>query len=113
LEAKSGVPVVAVDLGGTNTRVAIVETDGTIRERDVEPTARVDDHPGDLVALIRRVAAGDEVERAVIGKREALELLLLGLCGRREELHRHDRSSCPRPARPVGSDGHTRIARRA
>jgi glucokinase len=64
---KTTMPVVSVDLGGTNTRFAIVDPDGTIRDRDVEPTARMDEHPGNLIDLVRRVAGTADVDRAVIG----------------------------------------------
>jgi glucokinase len=67
MEGKASMPVVAVDLGGTNTRVAIVDPDGTIRDRDVEPTARMEEHPGNLIILVRRIAGEADVERAVIG----------------------------------------------
>jgi glucokinase len=67
MEGKASMPVVAVDLGGTNTRVAIVDPDGTIRDRDVEPTARMEEHPGNLIMLVRRIAGEADVERAVIG----------------------------------------------
>jgi predicted NBD/HSP70 family sugar kinase len=57
----------AVDLGGTNTRVALVAPDGTVRARDEEPTARKDQHPDELIEHIRRVADGHEVDVAVAG----------------------------------------------
>ena len=60
-------PVLAVDLGGTNTRVAVVDPAGRIVARDVEPTARMDEHPGLLVALIRRVESSADATHAVIG----------------------------------------------
>jgi glucokinase len=57
----------AVDLGGTNTRVALVAPDGTVRARDEEPTARKDQHPDELIEHIRRVANGHQVDVAVAG----------------------------------------------
>ncbi|MGH2539407.1 MAG: ROK family protein [Actinomycetota bacterium] len=57
----------AVDLGGTNTRVALVAPDGTITAHDVEPTARQDQHPDELIEHIRRVAEGSTVHHAVVG----------------------------------------------
>jgi glucokinase len=60
-------PTVSVDLGGTNTRVAIVDAAGRIEAREVEPTARMDEHPDELVGLVKRVADGSGADRAVIG----------------------------------------------
>jgi glucokinase len=67
MAGKTSIPVVSVDLGGTNTRVAIVDPDGTIHDRDVEATARMDEHPGNLIDLVRRIADTAGVDRAVIG----------------------------------------------
>src|SRR5436190_19109309 len=64
---RPSMPVVAVDLGGTNTRVAGVDPDGTIRDRDVEPTSHMDEHPGNLIRLVGRIADRGDVDRAVIG----------------------------------------------
>jgi glucokinase len=64
---KTSMAVVSVDLGGTNTRVAIVDPDGAIRDRDVEPTTWMDEHPGNLIDLIQRIADTADVDRAVIG----------------------------------------------
>lgn len=60
-------PIVAVDLGGTNTRVALVDPDGTIAAREVERTVLQDPHPDRLVALVRRVSDGGGATRAVVG----------------------------------------------
>lgn len=60
-------PIVAVDLGGTNTRVALVGPDGAVRARETEPTPVWQSHPDDLVALIKQVAQGSRAARAVIG----------------------------------------------
>ncbi|MET0801287.1 MAG: ROK family protein [Actinomycetota bacterium] len=57
----------AIDLGGTNTRVALIAPDGTITAHDVEPTARQDQHPDELIGHIRRVANGSNVHHAVVG----------------------------------------------
>jgi glucokinase len=60
-------PVISVDLGGTNTRVAVVAHDGEILDRVVEPTAREDMHPDELFALVVRVASGRGARGAVVG----------------------------------------------
>ena len=60
-------PTVSVDLGGTNTRVAIVDPAGRIITREVEPTARMDEHPEELVGLVKRVADRTGATSAVIG----------------------------------------------
>jgi glucokinase len=62
-----GGPVVSVDLGGTNTRVAIVEAEGDIAHRSIEPTARMDEHPDELIGLIKHEADGSGAASAVIG----------------------------------------------
>jgi glucokinase len=67
LEGGSEPPIVAVDLGGTNTRVALVGADGVVIERDVEATTVSDSHPDNLVALVAGVARGSGAVRAVIG----------------------------------------------
>lgn len=63
----SNTPVVAVDLGGTNMRAAVVSGEGEILTRHVDPTPREAMHPNGLVALIWEVASGSGAERAVIG----------------------------------------------
>jgi glucokinase len=60
-------PVLSVDLGGTNTRVALVAPDGKILRRETRPTAAQDDRPSGLVELTREVADGSGAERAVVG----------------------------------------------
>ena len=60
-------PVISVDLGGTNSRVAVVSPGGTILERDVKRTAREDMHPDELLALVTRVAEGRNARAAVVG----------------------------------------------
>jgi glucokinase len=59
--------VLAVDLGGTNSRVAIVSPRGEIVVHDTEPTARDDMYPEQLVDQIRGVAGRRGVTRAVVG----------------------------------------------
>src|SRR5688572_19122960 len=56
----------AVDVGGTNMRAAIVGGDGVVGERKDRPTER---SPEPLVALAREVLAGDAdtVDGAVVG----------------------------------------------
>ncbi len=59
-------PVVSVDLGGTNTRVAIVAPAGDVLAREAQPTARMDQHPDELTSLAKRVSNGSGADRAVI-----------------------------------------------
>lgn len=59
--------VLAVDLGGTNMRAAVVSDDGTLSAREARKTPRGDPRPDGLVALIRDVAAGSGATSAVIG----------------------------------------------
>jgi glucokinase len=54
----------AIDVGGTNMRAAIVSGDGTVGERVDRPTER---DCGALVELARDVLAGDVVDGAVVG----------------------------------------------
>lgn len=56
----------AVDLGGTNMRAALVDRDGTVAEREEVDTPRDPDCDA-LVALARSVMARGEVVDAVIG----------------------------------------------
>lgn len=60
-------PVVAIDLGGTNIRAALVEADGTIIKRQRRPTPRQDATPSGLVEMVRDMAEGAACDRAVIG----------------------------------------------
>ncbi|MEP6477424.1 MAG: ROK family protein [Actinomycetota bacterium] len=60
-------PVLAVDLGGTNARVALVNVDGTIVTRRTDPTRREEMHPDALVAAIRETTAGTDAASAVVG----------------------------------------------
>ncbi len=48
--------ILAVDLGGTHTRVALLSPAGEILAHDTEPTARNDTYPDQLVAQVERVA---------------------------------------------------------
>ncbi len=59
-------PVVAVDLGGTTMRAAIVGPDGQILERCEAPTPD-DPTPRALLELIQEVLEGDSVRVAVVG----------------------------------------------
>lgn len=59
--------VVAIDLGGTNIRAALVESDGTIIKRERRPTPRGDETPAALVEMVQAMAADADVDRAVIG----------------------------------------------
>ncbi len=64
---RQGPPIVAVDLGGTHTRVGLVDAHGAVVDRDVERTAVADQDPDDLVALMTSVAHGSGAVRAVVG----------------------------------------------
>ncbi len=64
--------VVAIDLGGTNVRAALVDPDGSIIHRDRRPTPSGDAQPDVLVEMVRAMAAlaaedGSPVDRAVVG----------------------------------------------
>jgi glucokinase len=60
-------PMISVDLGGTNTRVAVVAPDGRLLVREETPTAREDMHPDELFALVARIASGRAARGAVVG----------------------------------------------
>ncbi len=57
----------AVDLGGTNMRAAVVGSSGDVLLRRSQPTPRQDDCPDALLALVGGVLAGQPVSAAVIG----------------------------------------------
>ena len=59
--------VLAVDLGGTHMRVAVVGDDGVIVDRAEEPTSHDAAHPGQLFAIIGKMRSLHEVDRAVAG----------------------------------------------
>lgn len=59
--------VVAIDLGGTNIRAALVEADGDIVKRERRPTPRGDATPMALVEMVREMAEDTDVDKAVIG----------------------------------------------
>jgi glucokinase len=59
--------VVSADLGGTNTRVALVAPDGQVLDRMVEATPRESMHPDVLMKMMRAAADGSGADRAVIG----------------------------------------------
>jgi glucokinase len=61
------VTTLAVDLGGTQMRAALVADDGTVVVREVRPTPARDPEPHAFVALLRDVAARGAPDRAVIG----------------------------------------------
>ncbi len=60
-------PVVAIDLGGTNLRAALVRADGEIIRRDKIPTPVDDPRPDALTSLMRTMADGSDCRRAVVG----------------------------------------------
>lgn len=57
----------AVDLGGTQMRAALVEPDGTVVAREVRPTPARDPEPHGFVALLREVAGRGAPTAAVVG----------------------------------------------
>ena len=59
--------VLAVDLGGTNMRAAVVRSDGTIVRRCARPTPREAACPDALLDLVALVRADDAISHAVIG----------------------------------------------
>ena len=59
--------VIAIDLGGTHLRAAVIGPDGEIRERRRINTPAADPHPDALVELVRSVAAAGPIEEAVVG----------------------------------------------
>lgn len=50
--------MLAVDLGGTQLRVAVVDAQGSVLARSVRPTRQGPDGPAELVAHMRELAAG-------------------------------------------------------
>jgi glucokinase len=63
----SGQPVLAVDLGGTRMRAAIVDGSGRVLERCAAPTPHDAHGPDALVALATNVLDRDAVASAVVG----------------------------------------------
>jgi glucokinase len=59
--------VLAVDLGGTNMRAAVVAGDGALLLRRSQPTPRQDTCPDALLGLVGDVLAAHPVRSAVIG----------------------------------------------
>ena len=59
--------VIAVDLGGTHLRAAVIGSGGEVRESRRIETPASDPHPDALVELVRAVAGTSLVEEAVIG----------------------------------------------
>ncbi|MFI5042553.1 MAG: ROK family protein, partial [Acidimicrobiales bacterium] len=65
--ADSGLPTLAVDLGGTHMRCAAVAADGTVFVRKIRETPHDGTGPAALIELVRDVAATNPCRRAVIG----------------------------------------------
>lgn len=63
----SGLPVLAVDLGGTRMRAAIVDSSGRVLERCAEPTPHDAHGPDALVALATNLLHRHAVASAVVG----------------------------------------------
>lgn len=59
--------VLAVDVGGTHLRAAIVDADGSVHERRSQPTPQDTSCPDALLALTAEVRASGRVSHAVIG----------------------------------------------
>lgn len=59
--------VVAIDLGGTNIRAALVQHDGTVVKRIRRPTPTQDPEPTALLEMVEEVSQGSDVDKAVIG----------------------------------------------
>lgn len=57
----------AVDLGGTQMRAALVDEEGVVRVREVRPTPARDPEPRAFLAMLREVAARGAPTRAVVG----------------------------------------------
>lgn len=60
-------PVLAVDVGGTRMRAALVAPGGAVLRRRVEPTPRGAACPDALLALVRELVKAAEVAEAVVG----------------------------------------------
>ncbi len=60
-------PMLAVDLGGTHVRAALVDPDGTVHDRIRRVTPHGDADPSFVCTMMAEVAAGRAVSRAVIG----------------------------------------------
>ena len=58
---------VAIDLGGTNVRAALVADDGTIVDRFKRPTPHSDPEPTVILEMMSEIAGTNEPGRAVIG----------------------------------------------
>jgi glucokinase len=58
--------VLAVDLGGTQMRAAVVDDDGTVRARCAQPTPRDADRPDALIQLAVQLLNSAPAERAVV-----------------------------------------------
>lgn len=59
--------VLAVDLGGTRTRAALVDADGAVLVRDAIDTPVAASRPDAVLALLRAVGAAGTPRRAVVG----------------------------------------------
>ncbi len=60
-------PTIAIDLGGTHVRAAVVDVDGTVTSRVRQTTPHEQPTPSVLVDLIAQVAGGAPIRRAVVG----------------------------------------------
>ena len=60
-------PTIAIDLGGTHVRAAVVAADGTVASRVRQATPHEQPTPAFLADLIAQVAGGAPIRRAVVG----------------------------------------------
>ena len=60
-------PILSADLGGTNTRAAVVSSAGEILRRASRPTDQAADRPSGLIDLMRETVDASGARRAVIG----------------------------------------------
>lgn len=61
------IKVVAVDLGGTHLRVAVVDQAGAVSDRRLQRTPRDAPHPDLLVELVKEVVTDSGATQAVVG----------------------------------------------
>lgn len=110
--------VLAVDLGGTNMRAAVVDAHGEIRLRRSQPTPREDTCPDALLGLVGGVLADHPVVSAVIGvpgridhTRGALEVMNTDGPLQRIVLFRHAETAWSLTGRQARAQGHRDLER--
>jgi glucokinase len=60
-------PILAADLGGTNTRVAVVSPNGEVMHHESRRTDHGSGHPSPLIELLRETVEGASIRHAVVG----------------------------------------------